>query len=325
MQKDLVSADEISVADCRSTSGTADTTAITVSGWTTDATRYIKIWTDPTVGYRHGGGSYDATKYRMDCSLSHQTSLILVQEGYVRIVGLQFRATLTNWSEAYGIRLDADSAAALYVDKCIFTINNAGSGANVGMDGVVLSYQNTNRYAYITNCLFHDTVKNDFVSFGSICVRGDVTPLYAYNNTFVNGAVAIYSSVTDAIIAKNNLVVGYTTAMTGTFAAGTDYNATDDAAIGYTVTGSGNTHDRVSQTFTFAASGDYHLASNDAGARDYGVSDPGSGLFSDDIDGQTRSGSWDIGADEYVAAATGQPAMKRFGGIPHMRLNKGVW
>ena len=51
MQKDLVSADEISVAKCRCTGGTADTTAFSINGWTTDATRYIKIWTDPSEGY----------------------------------------------------------------------------------------------------------------------------------------------------------------------------------------------------------------------------------------------------------------------------------
>jgi hypothetical protein len=45
--------------------------------------------------------------------------------------------------------------------------------------------------------------------------------------------------------------------------------------------------------------GDYHLAAGDAGAKDHGVSDPGSSLFSDDIGGQTRAAAWDIGADEY--------------------------
>jgi hypothetical protein len=63
------------------------------------------------------------------------------------------------------------------------------------------------------------------------------------------------------------------------------------------------TNSRTNQTFTFvdAANKDYHLAAGDAGAKDYGTSLSGS--FTIDIDGETRSGTWDIGADEYVAAA----------------------
>jgi hypothetical protein len=67
----------------------------------------------------------------------------------------------------------------------------------------------------------------------------------------------------------------------------------------------GGTGNRFSQTFTFAGAGNYHLASTDAGARGYGVSNPGSGLYSDDIDGQTRSAPWDIGADQYVTYTVG--------------------
>jgi hypothetical protein len=71
--------------------------------------------------------------------------------------------------------------------------------------------------------------------------------------------------------------------------------------------GSGN---RINQTFTFAntAIDDYHLAPNDAGARNYGYPFE---TFNDDINdgimgagkaGQTRPGesAWDIGFDEFV-------------------------
>jgi hypothetical protein len=36
-----------------------------------------------------------------------------------------------------------------------------------------------------------------------------------------------------------------------------------------------------------------------------GTDDPGAGLYSDDITGTARTSVWDIGADEYVAAAGG--------------------
>jgi hypothetical protein len=101
------------------------------------------------------------------------------------------------------------------------------------------------------------------------------------------------------MVLKNVLFSGCTADVASGPATDTYCATTNDNTKGLSAAGTGN---RFSQTFTFAGASDYHLASTDAGARDYGVSDPGSGLFADDIDGETRSGSWDIGSDEYVAA-----------------------
>ena len=46
--------DEIAIAKCRCTGGTADT-SVSIDGWTTSSTQYIKIWTDPAESYRHAG------------------------------------------------------------------------------------------------------------------------------------------------------------------------------------------------------------------------------------------------------------------------------
>jgi len=45
-----------------------------------------------------------------------------------------------------------------------------------------------------------------------------------------------------------------------------------------------------------------HLRGDDAVVRDHGAPLAG---FADDFDGQTRAGAWDIGADEFVAACSG--------------------
>ena len=107
-------------------------------------------------------------------------------------------------------------------------------------------------------------------------------------------------------IVKNNIFASTTTPVYGTFSAGTDYNSTASTSIGYTVTGGGNIHDRVSQSFSFlnVASGDFHLGSSDTGAKDQGEnlsSDAGLPIDTD-IDGQSRpyGAAFDIGADEYV-------------------------
>ena len=51
--------------------------------------------------------------------------------------------------------------------------------------------------------------------------------------------------------------------------------------------------------FTDYANGDFSLKS-DSVCVGAGVDDPGSGLYSDDILGNTRTSPWDIGAFEYV-------------------------
>src|SRR3972149_2689414 len=86
MQKDLVTADEISVAECYSMS---DTTAVSIDGWTTDATRYIKIYTP--ISERHDG-KWNINKYRLIAS-ADWTGALTVVEDYVYVDGLQIEQT----------------------------------------------------------------------------------------------------------------------------------------------------------------------------------------------------------------------------------------
>ena len=82
---------EIAIAKCRCTSGSADTTAVTIDGWTTDADHYIKIWTDPNEGYRHDG-KWNTSKYRLDTG-PVSDGVITILENYVRLLGLQLKAS----------------------------------------------------------------------------------------------------------------------------------------------------------------------------------------------------------------------------------------
>jgi hypothetical protein len=64
-------------------------------------------------------------------------------------------------------------------------------------------------------------------------------------------------------------------------------------------------HGAQTVTLVDEAGDDFHLAGTDLGAIRRGKADPGSGLFSDDIDGTTRTGTgrtaWDVGASQYTA------------------------
>ena len=284
---DLVTNDTIEEAALESSSAnhTADTTAVLIDGWTTGTNNYIKIYT--TAAARHDG-KWNEGKYRLNV-VSGTT--LTIGEYYVRIDGIQIHSG--NVVSVYISTWGGGQSGDIRISNNIIQGNS-----NHAWSGDITSSTDDNYIIYVWNNIFYDDLSN---GYGVYANRSTVT-WYVYNNTFQNSS---YGIVRDAgtVIAKNNLFKSVTNPASGTFAAGTGYNATNNASMGYTVT-DGSVGDRLSQTFSFVNEDgdDFHLASTDAGAKDFGVSDPGSGLFSDDIDGVTRSGTWDIGADEYVAA-----------------------
>ncbi len=296
-QTDLDAANNIAVAKCRCTGGTADTTAVTIDGWTTSATDYIKIWTDPSESYRHAGKYPTGNKYRLETASG--TSL-LIDEAYTKLYGLPIKnavalqgcltvgssSTVTNFVGGYLFLWQAGTSASWCVSLSAYYTVNAIFFNCIGLNASSYNHTNTICFGWIGSSTTSLTV-----TFYNCTAYG------GYNGFAVNS-----SNTNKTMVCKNCLGAG---SAGNEFSnpnswGSSDYNASDDT------TSPGGAHDHTEHTFSFVDSGngDFHLQSSDAGAKDLGVSDPGSGLFSDDIDGQTRSGSWDIGADEYVAAGT---------------------
>lgn len=277
-----------------------DTTAVTIapqaSGWNTDTTHYIKIYTP--LSERHAG-KWDATKQRLVVT---NAMAIRIDVNDVRLDGLQIQLSSASAANQGGVFFRTARAAGNFrISNCI--IRGPGSVAYTDIDGIQAYTAGTFTLNAWNNIIY------DFIPItrgGGISIWDSTNTFNVYNNTIQNCLNGMYRS-NGTIIAKNNLMRSCTTAASGTFAAGTDYNATDNASMGYTVTGGGNTHDRLSQAFTFTdeAGDDFRITSADAGAKDFGVTDPGSGLFSNDIAGQSRpiGSAWDIGA--YEAAEAG--------------------
>lgn len=292
-QADLTASDQIKVAECRSTSGTADTTSCTITGWTTDATRYAVVQSS---GANKHAGIWDATKYRLSTSGNN----LIVTQDYTRIIGIQSESSSA--ANQGALRLNNTGCS---VSKSILRFT--GTGAN----GHAIITANTAGLVSIFNNLILVNSASG-TNYGILGVTGAPGTLNVENNTIIRlsantSAIGIGQlGGSSSTIARNNLVSGFgnTNTYTGTFATGTDNNTTNGTdSIGV---GSNNS---TSQTFTFtnSAGGDYSLASGDTGARDKGtlLSAVGSG-FTDDILSNPRDavGAIDCGCFEFQATSS---------------------
>lgn len=273
----------------------SDTTmANTGAGWTTDATRFVRV--KAAAGAENKGIKDQGYHVTGDGNRG-----VLSYISHLRFEDIQIAAT----SGGIGLQQVAD-VGDIRVDRCyVIGLSNegiriparaSGSGTLLVRNSVVvggLSHAATSLVTlYVYNC----------VILGNTTEPGPNTAYYK-NVIFGSGGDLLSYGGDGASVSVTNCASDETL----TLNAGTGWGY-------YQVDGGGN---RSNQTFTFvdAANGNYHLASNDAGALDYGTDLSGDATwpFSGDIDGVTRTGTWDIGADEYVADGGGSsgPIRKR--------------
>jgi hypothetical protein len=294
-EKNLVTADQYFDIEIDGDWSSAEANSVTIHNYTTDATRYINIYT--TAACRHPG-NWDTSKYRIDLGTDGYAMQCAVTN--LRLTGLQVNMTWAGGGDfAWPIRFAPDTpseAVDIRINRCILRSDDTpglmmgvglsgtyrvantivyNQAASAGRTGIEFSASNWDTYCYIYNCTVH--------GYGTgIAGTGGYDP-YVKGCLFT-GNTADTSSLTEGSC---------------------DYNVTDNSSLGYAA----QTHDHVSHTFTFeAGTHNFHLAAGDTGARGLGVDLSGDTYWADsgayDIDGQTRSGSWDVGADQYVT--TGQ-------------------
>ena len=303
---DLTSGNYVLNIPCYYDSG-SDGTAVSIKGITTSATDFIRIYTATSTTSQvnrnqRNNGTWTSTAYNMTTTGSG-TLNIQFTVSYIYIDGLQL-SNDTGGNIGDGA-LDV-SPSSVYISDNIIRTLTPGLPGNRGIYFQASNASAENYYVW-NNLIYYDGA--GVSTSNGIASNANHQNIYVYSNTIVNFSTGINIIPTGAaVIAKNNLLYNDNAPASGTFAAGTDYNTTATSSMWYTVTGAGNTHDRVSQTFTFVNAGgrDYHLTSSDAGARDVGVSLSGDGNlpFNYDIDAQSRpyNSIWDMGADEYQPA-----------------------
>ncbi len=278
---------EIAVAKCRCSSGSADTTAVTIDGWEPSEACYIKIQVDPD--YRHNG-KWNESKYRLEVSTS--ANVIVIAEDYVQLHGIQISNDYNG--DGKGVRIEDATTGEVQISHCIIRATNTTGNSKEGIQSVA------DNDIKVWNTIIYDFY-NDGSSKGLILAYNMSATAYVYNVTIYNCNYGLRnnSGTGGTILAKNVLVQNCGDGFYGSFHSDSDYNISD---ISGDAPGANSKTCTVS--FVDEANDDFHLASSDTCAKDAGtdLSSDTYYAFNDDIDGETRSGTWDIGADEYVAA-----------------------
>jgi hypothetical protein len=292
---DLVTANTVMMVACYGDG--VDSSAVTINGWTTDSDRYIKIYT-PTATSEVGttkrhSGAWDNNKYRIEAS----GRVIDVWEENIRIEGLQIKQTAVSSAGDSGILYNGSGVTDLRISHNII---QGVTHASIWHCGIEIYSGAAGSEARIWNNIiydFQDSVYGQSIYF----TDGDFTA-YVYNNTAYNNGNAYYSDGGDTVIAKNNIA----------FNNGDDYNGMDSSSdnnLGEDAAFAGDanyvqTTQSATEMFVDPSGDNFHiLSTSDAYNAGSNLSSDPNLDFSDDIDRGTRSGTWDIGADEYGASS----------------------
>lgn len=274
---------------------------VLVSGWTTDDTRYIKVFTPNSttqagISQRHAGVWGETGKYTLAV---HSIEGDDPTDPPINIAGQNV------WLEGLQILDDNLTSGGSVIGVSLANISGLTRISNCIIKSPVDAFTN---FAIMATGIETGTYKiwNNIISGfseGGIYFDGDDNTLYAYNNTIYGtfiaweGSDVCFNVVSGTVVAKNNIVQNCSAGYSGIFDATSDYNLSDfDDAPGDNST--------ILETLSFTDltldNENFHLVVADSEAIDAGTdlsADPHLN-FSTDIDGGTRSGSWDYGADE---------------------------
>lgn len=263
---------------------------VTIAGATTSSS-YFRI-IRPAAGQGHDGTPNNGV-YFNSTSAQH---IFLINEANSQVQDII--ATLSvNSATSFVCFGSSATGGGVFVGCIAFDSTNIGTGVARGF-----GIGNVANVKFI-NCFAHNNSSHGFLT--SAGVAGGNTFYYNCISTNNGGNGFLFQSTANTYSLKNclsigNLLTAFVNSSTGTMDV--DYCASDDLSAD-DWGGTGNITS-ASVTFANSAGNDFHLASTDTDVIDDGtdLSADATYPFDDDIDKTTRTGSWDIGFDEYVAA-----------------------
>lgn len=316
-----------------------ETTSFVISGWTTDATRNIKIFTPVTptevgVSQRHSG--VNASGYQIT-SNSQALAIIQVSVPFVTIEGLALHLQTGSALSDEGIRFDYDSAAQTgMVHECVISADT-GAGDN---DGIYMD--NHSGTITVENCIIYGFTR---AAIHAQNFSGVVTQTWTVKNcTLVGngatgeadgGGINLFKSAGSAIsITVTNTIAMDTVGPSddfnigGTAVAGDytgDFCISSDASV-TTLSFTNSLASRTASQDLRPGTGDFvtffcipgpvdhqadlHLKVPDDPADNDAINaGTDSGMPTTDIDGRGRVSPFDIGATEAGAALKVLPGM----------------
>lgn len=267
----------IAVGECYDDDGVL-TDPCGVGGWTTSATNYVKL-TVP-VGDRHNGTVASGFKLQRTSGTSE---VININQSYTVIEWFIITGTITTSSSFNLIHCNTGPTGIIIRNCILYNALNTGGGVFSGLGG---SSSGLN----VLNCIAYGNEGNGI---------GQAISSQTHNffncTAYGNGSNG-FGGGNGTQVCKNCLAIGNAT----------DYGAIDTIITSGSGDTTGTTDNLVAATEFVDPTGgtpNFHLKSGalsiDAGT-DLGTTDN----VNIDIDNQTRSGTWDFGADEYVASGT---------------------
>lgn len=307
--KNLVSNDRVLLIYVRGTAAdTADISAnLDAFAGYTDATRYLRIVGDPAQSSGAHAGIWSTSKYRLTGTgdnvilLTNSTSRLDYRFENIQI------ANVGSGSFRRILNVDHHPGDVYFIGNIM---KSDTSGSPWGDNQCLRFQQDSSSYKITSTYLINNVVYNCKAQAIKWYSQGTGVKLVMYNNTFYSAGTSGYGGVvsincqggsSEVVLLKNNLILlsnsgdAYQREYTCDTLT-TSNNITDDASSPDTP------YSSKTITFTDAANGDFHTSDTDSVDQGADLSGDATYAFSTDFERQSRSGTWDIGADEYVVS-----------------------
>lgn len=274
---DLVSAgDELTVdfnnQDCNE--------ILTIAGWTTGASNRLIL-------------------KNLNIAINLYNPTLVIDDDYVTVQDASIEKTGEfPEGDVRAVRLDANTNFILErstIRAVSLTPDNSGGLVDINSNG-----------GSVDGTIIRNNIIYDCPDYCLRVLFDDGDTVSVENNTFVDGTdnnvnISAWNSGSGSTINfYNNISTGSSASDYSISTGSATYNNDDN--ISSDTTSPNAAHRSVTITYADAGANDFHLDSGETDAIDAGTTRGG---FSDDIDGDTRSGSWDIGADETTGGGGG--------------------